>query len=61
MKDSSAIFIAFIWLLVVGFGLFGWVMNIIKLVPMDGTTGMMILRAVGIFVAPLGVVLGYVG
>lgn len=39
----------------------GWVMNIVKLVAIIGgdVTGMMILRAVGIIVAPLGVVLGY--
>ena len=39
----------------------GWVMNIIALVGMinDPLTGMMVLRGVGIFVAPLGVILGY--
>lgn len=41
-------------------GLIGWVLNIISLAGMDGESGMMILRAVGIFIAPLGAVLGYV-
>jgi hypothetical protein len=39
----------------------GWVLNIVKLVPMEGATGMLVLRAVGIVFAPLGVVLGYCG
>lgn len=39
----------------------GWVMNIIKLVGSDFTTldGMEVLRIVGIFIGPLGGVLGY--
>lgn len=39
----------------------GWVLNIAKLVPMEGATGTLILRAVGIVLAPLGAVLGYCG
>lgn len=38
---------------------YGWVMNIIKLIDAAGFAGMEIARAIGIFVAPLGVVLGY--
>lgn len=41
----------------------GWVMNIVKLIGFTGTVAMMgifeILRIVGIFVAPLGAVLGW--
>lgn len=40
-------------------GLVGWVMNIITLVNSDSFTGMVIARIAGIFVAPLGAVLGY--
>lgn len=42
-------------------GFTGWVMNIISLVGMDGVleSGLGIARIVGIFVAPLGAVLGY--
>ena len=42
-------------------GLFGWVMNIIELIGMtfDPITGMAVARIIGIFVAPLGAVLGY--
>ena len=40
---------------------YGWVVNIIKLIGMDfaAITGMMVVRAIGIFMAPLGVVMGY--
>ncbi len=42
-------------------GLGGWIANIVKLIGMDFVvSGMLIARAVGIFVAPLGAVLGYV-
>jgi hypothetical protein len=42
-------------------GLVGWVLNIITVVSMvsEPITKMFILRAVGIFAAPLGAVLGY--
>jgi hypothetical protein len=48
------------WLaMLVGVG--GWVANIVKLVGMnfDPITGLLIVRAVGIFVAPVGAVLGF--
>jgi hypothetical protein len=48
------------WLaLLVGVG--GWIANIVKLVGMnfDHITGLLIVRAVGIFVAPVGAVLGF--
>ncbi|MDR9839420.1 hypothetical protein [Herbaspirillum huttiense] len=39
---------------------YGWVMNIITLAHMDSIlSGMGVLRAVGVVVAPLGSVLGY--
>ncbi len=39
----------------------GWVANIVKLAHMsfDNIGGMLVLRAVGIIVAPLGAVLGF--
>ena len=48
--------IAFLVLFVVG-----WVWNIVKMTGMDfaAETAMFIVRAIGIFVAPLGAVLGY--
>lgn len=39
----------------------GWINNIITLLGMDSIdSGMAIARVVGIFLAPLGVVLGYI-
>lgn len=39
----------------------GWIANIVKLIGSDfgGITGMIVARAIGIFVAPLGAVLGF--
>lgn len=40
----------------------GWIANVVKLVgsSFDPLTGMVIARAIGIFVAPLGAVLGFI-
>jgi len=40
---------------------FGWVANIVKLIGMDfgAITGLLIVRAIGIFIAPPGAVMGY--
>lgn len=38
---------------------YGWVCNIISIIHADGVTGMVIARVAGVFVAPLGAVLGY--
>lgn len=42
--------------------IYGWVANIVTIAQSDLSTitGMLILRVAGIFVAPLGVVLGYI-
>lgn len=39
----------------------GWIWNIVKIVGSDfGTiTGMLVMRVIGVFVAPLGCVLGF--
>lgn len=52
------------WLIYVGVvitALCGWVMNIITIAHsnFNDITGMLVLRVVGIFVAPLGAVLGF--
>ena len=53
--------LALVLLIVALVGAWGWISNIIKLASMDfgGVTGMLVLRAIGVFVAPLGVVLGF--
>jgi hypothetical protein len=51
-----------IGLLIMGLSLYGWLMNLITLwtMPLDPLTGQFIVRIIGIFIAPLGVILGYV-
>jgi hypothetical protein len=39
---------------------FGWIMNLIKLFELDGMSGELAVRAIGIIVAPLGAIMGYV-
>lgn len=56
--------VSFLFVLVVSIslaGAVGWVLNIVKLVPMEGATGMLVLRGAGVVLAPLGAVLGYCG
>ncbi len=42
-------------------GIVGWIMNIAAIVhsDFDHFTGLLVVRIIGIFVAPLGAVLGY--
>lgn len=51
----------FIYFSIVLAGLFGWVMNIVAIIQSDFAPigGMLIARVIGVFVAPLGAVLGY--
>lgn len=50
-----------IFVLVILAGGIGWIWNIVKLAGMglDPITGMLIVRAVGIFVFPVGMVVGW--
>lgn len=48
-------------LAVVGLGWWGWVLNIIKIAEADSLTPFVILRCVGVLVAFLGMVLGWIG
>jgi hypothetical protein len=47
-------------LIVAGVG--GWIANVVKLVGMDfgAVTGMLVVRAIGIVIAPLGAVMGFI-
>jgi hypothetical protein len=49
-----------LWLAVIITGVVGWVLNIVKLMGMtlDAVTIELVLRGVGIFVAPLGSIMG---
>lgn len=41
----------------------GWIGNVVQLATADWSTitGLLVLKAIGVFVAPLGAVLGWVG
>ena len=53
--------LALVLVIVALVGAWGWISNVIKLASMDfgGVTGMLVLRAIGVFLAPLGAVLGF--
>lgn len=58
MTIVGLIFVA-VWV----FGVVGWVANIVQIVSMiaDPVTGLLIIKCVGVFLAPLGSVLGIIG
>jgi hypothetical protein len=61
MKMKGFTLVELVIVLVLLFGIVGWVWNIVKLIGMtlDPITGLLIVRAVGIFVPPVGAVVGY--
>jgi prepilin-type N-terminal cleavage/methylation domain-containing protein len=65
MKKGFTIIEALIGLVlipIIGLGIYGWINNILKLVHIADASnhiGMLALRIVGIFMAPLGAILGY--
>lgn len=52
-----------IYFVVMVAGIIGWVLNLVKIFGSDFSdiTGLLVLRIIGAFVAPLGAVLGYIG
>ena len=60
-SEQGAIGAALIWLAILCAAAYGWVMNIVQLYhsSFSEITGQLILRVIGIFVAPLGSVMGY--
>jgi hypothetical protein len=61
-KQLGYTIVEIVFVLIALFGAIGWVWNIFKLVGMnlDPITGMLIVRAIGIFVFPVGMVVGYI-
>ena len=57
MKDSD--WGAFIWLGLIILGGIGWVLNIVEIAHAEIVNGFVMLRVVGIFMFPLGAVLGW--
>jgi hypothetical protein len=58
---GNSLIIICVWLVLAIISIVGWVSNIVKLydLGLDPLTGEVVIRVVGIFVAPLGVVMGY--
>jgi hypothetical protein len=52
--------LVFVVIMIAGIG--GWIANIIKLASstFDPITGILVLRGIGVFVAPLGAVMGFI-
>lgn len=46
-------------LIIIILAICGWVMNIIEIIHMKSLTGLMIVKCIGIFVPPLGSILGW--
>lgn len=59
-KDIFYLVAAPLLLVAFGFAIYGWVQNIISLANASGFSGMVVLRAVGVLLAPLGAVLGFI-
>jgi hypothetical protein len=61
MKQKTAVSLIIFFAVVAVAGIGGWIANIVKLASMtfDPVTGMLVLRAIGVFLAPLGAILGY--
>ena len=50
-----------IWMALTGFVLYGWINNIILLIGCDWViTAEAVMRTIGVFISPIGIVLGYV-
>lgn len=62
LQQGIAGYVLLVWLAIVLIGGGGWVANIVKLADMglDHISGMLVVRVAGIFVPPLGAVLGFI-
>ena len=60
-KEVGAIVAAGLYLVILFLVIYGWVANIVTLYhsSFSEITGQLVLRVVGIFVAPLGSIMGY--
>jgi hypothetical protein len=60
-QTGNALVALLLWIGLALVSLWGWIWNIMKLydLGLDPLTGEVVLRVIGIFVAPIGVVMGY--
>ena len=54
-SNSTAIFLLIAFCLFI----YGWIANIVKIIGMDDFSGFMVARVIGVFVPPVGGILGY--
>lgn len=61
-KQSGFTVIELIFVIIIFAGIGGWIGNIVKLTSasFDPLTGLVVLRAIGVFIAPLGAVMGFI-
>lgn len=62
-STKEAVIMKVIIILLIGLiSAIGWIMNIVKIISCDWViSGEEVLRVIGVFVAPLGAVLGFIG
>lgn len=64
LKTAFGLYLGFLAVIVLTFvaGIVGWILNIIRLceATFDPLTGIVVLRIIGVFVAPIGMVLGFI-
>lgn len=48
------------WIVII-LGFIGWVLNIAQIIGMSSVSGLMIVKIIGAFLAPVGAVMGWIG
>ncbi len=62
MKQNMGLLSFVVILGIIIAGVYGWVMNLVMIMHSDFShiTGLLVIRIIGIFMAPIGAVLGYI-
>jgi lipopolysaccharide export LptBFGC system permease protein LptF len=62
MKEKGYTILEVLFVFIGLFGVIGWILNIATIAQssLDPITGMIVIRIIGVFIAPLGAILGYV-
>ena len=59
MTDRIAASFYLLYLAVTVLGFVGWIINLVKIAAWNESTGMLVVRIIGAFIAPLGGLLGW--
>ena len=59
MTDRIAASLYLLYLAVTVLGFIGWIMNLVKIAAWNESMGMLVVRIIGAFIAPLGGLLGW--